>query len=155
MAVRFAYGSESFPHTTVDQARKACRKLSGEIADGRDPQAARRRARHEPTLNELHAHWMAVHAKPHKKSWREDERKFEKHLKPWKNRPLGSISKSDMQTLLAKTAEKRPVEKGRERGGPYEANRLLALLRAMYSKADEVGFFGPNPTQGIRKFKET
>lgn len=146
----------AFPETTIDQARQLCLKLSGKIADGVDPQAAKKKARQVPTLSDLHAHWMTVHSKPHKKSWREDDAKFRKHLQPWANRRLADISKTDVQNLVAKVARKTKPEngKGRERGGRYEANRLLALLKSMYGKAEEIGYTGPNPAEKVRKFAE-
>ncbi len=39
--------------------------------------------------------------------------------------------------------------------GHYAANRLLALVRAMFNVASAIGFEGHNPTAGVKKFKET
>lgn len=138
----------------VEQARKLADKHRANIAEGRDPQAARRQAREEPTLADLHRHWMEVHAKPRKRSWKEDQRKYDKWLLPWANRRLSSIHKGDVQALVSKVAQKKKPKKGRERGGKYEANRLLAFLRSMFNKADEIGFTGPNPALGVEKFQE-
>jgi integrase len=66
-------------------------------------------------------------------------------LKRWASRPLSGIRKADCQALHSRV--------GREHGR-YAANRLLALLRAMFNKADGVGYEGPNPTAGIKKFPE-
>jgi integrase len=134
-----------FPEMSVEQARKACRAVGGDIAKGLDPHAQRLAKRREHTLQGLWEHWLEVHAKPHKRSWKEDQRQYEVFLKPWGSRQLSSIHKTDVQALHAKI--------GRE-NGPYAANRMLALLGAMYAKAPDIGFTGDNPTKGIVKFKE-
>jgi integrase len=41
-----------------------------------------------------------------------------------------------------------------EQQGPYQANRTLALIRAMYNKADALGWKGDNPATGIERFPE-
>ena len=50
-----------------------------------------------------------------------------------------------MQSLHAKVGSK---------NGHYAANRLLALVRAMFNKAPDIGFTGSNPAAGIKKFSE-
>ena len=42
-----------------------------------------------------------------------------------------------------------------KRAGIYCANRVLALLRAMLNKAEEIGYTGPNPAHGVKQFPET
>ena len=81
----------------------------------------------------------------HKRTWPEDERQYKTFLKPWEHRKLSSIRKADVQALHAKVGEK---------NGRYAANRLLALIRAMFNKAPDMGFTGSNPTTGIKKFPE-
>lgn len=134
-----------FPEVTVEQARKKVAKLLGNVADGRNPQAEKRAARHEHTIGGLFDHWLEMHAKLHKRTWPEDQRQFDAFLAPWKARRLSTISKADVQALHARI--------GRD-NGTYAANRLLALVRAMFNKADEIGFRGPNPARGIKKFAE-
>jgi integrase len=114
------------------------------LAAGIDVQAARQARREEPTVQALWQHWEAV-AKPRKRSWAEDERQYNNFLKPWAGRRLSSLKKADVQALHAKV--------GREHG-PYAANRLLALLRAMFNQAGEIGHRGDNPAAGVKKFPE-
>jgi integrase len=129
-----------------DNARKAAAKRAGEIADGKNPQAERRTRRDEPTVGDLWNHWL-LHAKAHKKprSVEEDERNYKLHLAPLVGRRLSTIKKSEVQTLHAKL--------GRDKG-IYAANRVLALLRAMLNRADDIGYRGSNPAAGVRLFKE-
>ena len=136
-----------FPDLSVQQARDAAETRLGAIAAGGDPFEERRSRRREPTLVELFAHWM-IHARAHKrpKSYNEDERQYNALLKPWAGRRLSTIRKTDVQELHAHI--------GRE-NGIYMSNRLLALLSAMFGKADDIGYRGGNPCKGVTKFKET
>jgi integrase len=134
-----------FGALSVEQARTACKKLTGQIADGRDPHAERKATKAQPTLQDLFEHWM-THARAHKKprSVKEDDRQYHFFLDDLKNRRLATITKSELQAKHVKIGKDKP----------YQANRMLALIRAMFNKADSIGFDGPNPTRGIKKFKE-
>ena len=134
-----------FPETSVEQARRQAGRLQGLAASGIDPAAARRAGRNEPTLHDLFTHWLENYAKPTKRTWAEDERKFKKHLCHWKNRQLSSIGGAEV------LAWHRHL--GRE-CGPYLANRARALLSAMFTKAAEIGYLGPNPCAAVSKFRE-
>jgi len=139
------YRLGSFPELTVDMARKEAQQANAEIVKGLDPQEAKLAARGEPTLHDLWTHFFEKHAKLHKKTWQEDERQFNAHLARWKNRTLSAIRKVDVQTLHARL--------GRD-NGPYMANRVLATLHAMYAMASDIGWQGPNPATGVKRFKE-
>jgi len=147
-----------FPGLTIEQAQTKAKVLIGQIASGIDPAVARQAARHEQTMAGLWEFWLA-HAKQRKKakSWGEDERQYNSFLKAWANRRLSTIRKADVQALHAKIGagyQERVKGKTIQRGGIYAANRLLALLRSMFNKAPDMGFRGPNPTSGIKKFPE-
>ena len=131
---------------SVDQARESARIKVGKVADGRNPQAERSALLHEPTLQMLHDHWL-IYAAAHKKpqSVENDKWLWKAYLNAWAGRRLGSIHKPDVQALHA--------EIGREHG-TYAANRMLALLRAMLNKGDEIGYRGDNPAKGVKAFKE-
>jgi integrase len=134
----------AYPAVTIDAARQQARELTSELANGADPAEAKRAKRQEATLADLLAHWLD-YAKQHKKTWQADETLYKRLLVGWKTRRLSSIKRSDIAALHARI--------GRD-NGPYIANRLLALIRAMFNKANDVGFEGTNPTKGIKKFKE-
>ncbi len=135
-----------FPEVTIEQARKRVARLLGDIAQGKNPQAERRQARREHTVEGLFQHWLESHAKLHKRTWKEDQRQFDTFLAPLRTRRLSTISKSDVQSLHAKI--------GRDHGS-YAANRLLALVRAMFNRADDIGYRGLNPARGVKKFAES
>lgn len=64
----------------------------------------------------------------------------------WENRKLSSITNEDVRKLMLSL---------NEGFGKYTANRTYQSLRAIYNKAIEWGYFsGPNPCNGIVKFKE-
>jgi len=138
----------SFPQVTVEQARRQCQALSGDVARGGDPQAQRTASRQETTLGDLWTFYLDAHAKVHKRprSIEEDERQWRLHLEPWQRRKLSAISRGDVQRWHAGIGQRR---------GFYAANRALALLCCMYNKSADMGFKGENPATRIRKFKET
>jgi len=119
-------------------------KLKGRIARGEDPQAERVQTRCEATWGELFAYWLD-YARRHKKTWQEDQRLYGKFLRPLATRQLSSISCRDLETLHAKIGE---------RSGPYQANRVLEIVRAAFGKADRIGWRGENPAAGVAKFPE-
>jgi integrase len=130
---------------TVDAARKQATLLLAEMIGGNDPRAARQSARHEQTLEELWASWLENYAKQRRKTWPEDVRTWRCFLAPWGKRRLSSIHKSDIQALHNRIA----LESGK-----YRANRVHELIRTMFNRARDIGFEGPNPAVGIKRFRE-
>jgi integrase len=129
-----------FPEVTVEQARKKASKLTGDIADGRDPTAEKRFI----TCGELFDAWIA-HAKSHKRTWQEDERLIKKFLAAWKPRRITAVTRADVQRLHSQIGTD---------NGPYQANRVLALIRAIWYQAPNYGHHVENPAVGIQRFKE-
>jgi integrase len=134
-----------FPGVTVEQARKEVARMTGELAQGSNPAHARRAARDETTVGELFALYLDGHAKPHKRTWKEDEAQYKRYLARWKARKLSELRPADVTALHAKI--------GRE-NGHYAANRMLALLSAMFNHAARLGYEGGNPAKGVKHFKE-
>ena len=136
----------TFPAVTVEQARRLALEALGEIADGKDPHQQRLAARAEWTLQDLFDDYLARHAKPHKRTWREDERQFRRYLAQWRTRKLSEIRKAHVKTWHLEIGDK---------AGRYAANRALALLRGMFNYAiRERDLPLVNPAVGIRPFKE-
>ena len=134
-----------YPDLSIEQARGMASKINAEIAQGENPAQRKRAIRSEMTLRELFLDYLERHAKVHKKSWQEDEAQFRRYLGSLRHRKLSEIRKPNILALHVKV--------GRE-NGPYAANRLLALLRAMFNKAQDWGWEGINPARGLRKFRE-
>jgi hypothetical protein len=123
-----------YPALTVEGARDKAKEWTVELVKGDDPHVAMRASRHEATLKDLFTHWLESHAKLHKRTWSEDERQFSKLLAGWHTRRLSSITRNDVRTLHARIGSKH---------GQYAANRLLALVRAMYNRAGDRGWQVP------------
>lgn len=134
-----------FSDLAIEKARNKAASYRGNIADGENPQEAKRAFRQEATLQELFTEYLERYSKPNKRSWQYDEREITKFLAHWFKRKISTITKAEIQRLH---------EQIREDNGLYQANRLLERIRAMYNKAIEWGWKGENPASGIKKFKE-
>ena len=137
---------------TLDQARRQARKRLGEIAAGEDPLAERGRPSTRTTLKDFGEKWLEVHAKPHRRSWREDERRLDAHIYPRLGHlALEDIRRSDVAELHADIGRQTPIE----------ANRTVELLRAVLNKAQAWGYLpedAANPARlgsdRLQKFRE-
>ena len=134
----------SYPEMTPEQARKLAGRVSANVAAGLDPRADRRQARTEMTLGEVFNRYLEDHAKPHKKTWWEDQAVFDRYCGALKARRLSTITKSDIRILHAKVGKR----------GKYAANRLLALLSKVFAFAADLGFENENPCRGVQRFRE-
>lgn len=131
--------------------------MAAAVARGEDPAAARARERGELTFGGLADLYFERHARPRKRSARQDERMLrdvlgrpgkEPALIPatWRNRRLSDLTREAVAELHARV--------GRD-SGHYAANRGLALLRTMFNLARVWGLYsGDNPATGIRAFHE-
>jgi len=133
---------------TLDQARGKARSLLGDVIDGKDPLEERKQASQGEIIKSLCREYLERYAKISKRSWKEDQRRLDRHIiSKWGNIKVKSIKRSDVAALhhqIGKTA-------------PYEANRILALLSKMFELAQRWGFLtenSPNPARKIDKFKE-
>lgn len=113
-----------FPMMTVEQARRKALEVLGELAEGKDPAAARRKDRAVITFGQLFERYMEDYARPHKRTWKEDERLYNAHLRPWRTRRVDEIRPADVARLHRRITEA---------GAPTEANRLLALARHVFN----------------------
>jgi integrase len=134
-----------FPEVTVENARNEVTKYNTLIAQGINPAEKQRAIRSEMTFGQLFEQYIERHAKLHKKSWEKDRQRYNCYLMIWENQKLSAIKKTDIQSLHTKIGTQ---------NGRYAANRTLALIHAMFSKAHQWGWEYPNPAHGIQKFKE-
>lgn len=115
-----------YPAWSVKAARDRAAELRLAADKGEDPLAERQRRRGADTIGELAERYIEEHAKPNKRSWKEDDRRMEKYVLPvWRHRKVEDIRRGDVRELVAKIA----------RTAPVEANRVLALVRKMFSFA--------------------
>lgn len=135
---------------TVDQARKKAIASLGDVVRGTDPAEARDQERKGETIRDLCAAYLERYARPHKKSWREDERRINSRILPaWGSLKAKAIKRADVAALHSRI--------GTKEGKPYEANRVRELVAKMFELARSWGFVPEdqrNPAQGIDDYKE-
>lgn len=134
---------------TPTEARQIAREELVKVAQGRDPLEERRKARDAgTTVRQFAETYMERHAKPHKKSWREDQRRLNKYVVPaLGSKDLRAVRRADVARLHNDIGQETPVE----------ANRVLALVSVVLNKAEEWGFLPeghPNPASGVQSFRE-
>ncbi|MFA9478564.1 tyrosine-type recombinase/integrase [Phycisphaerales bacterium AB-hyl4] len=142
----------SFTSMTVDKAREAARESLLAMHRGIDPVEQRRQERQQAetekaervTFADLFAHYLEHHAKPHKRTWREDEAKFNRDLKPLHNRPIHDITRAEIVKLH--------TDIGKRAKG--QANRVLALISKVLNHGKEHFKLGENVATGIKKYQD-
>ncbi|HVS73677.1 MAG TPA: site-specific integrase [Phycisphaerae bacterium] len=114
---------------SIDQARRMAADMKSEVRQGIDPRRKRAEARAVaaaviPTLADLWESYRDAHL-AHKKPKTRGEfiRLYDAHLAAWKNRPLVDIASTDVETLKIRVGKAH---------GTYTANRVLAILSAMF-----------------------
>jgi integrase len=134
-----------YPDMSIENARKAAATRKGEIAQGQNPQDEKRNIRNEITFGELFTMYLERHSKLHKKSWKFDEREFNKYLSHWFKRKISDITRNEVHKLHSQIGKD---------NGIYQANRILERVRGIYNKAIEWGWEGTNPAHKLKKFRE-
>jgi integrase len=134
---------------TLDQARKLARRELAKVEAGTaDPLEERQKATRGETVADLCAAYMERHA-PTKKSGTDDQRRIDRYILPaWRNLKAAAIKRADVAALHAKVGKR----------GPYEANRVLALLSKMFELARRWEYVPEdhvNPARDIDRFRET
>jgi integrase len=143
------------PYTdlSIEQARKRAEQLNSAIAQGNNPAADRRSVRDEFTLKELFDVYLERYAKPHKRTWKQDESLFRCNLHGWQLRKIGTIKKADVVALHARIGRLRA--KKTTTGKRTTANRTVELLGSMFNRAiRDYGWKGTNPAAGVTSFHE-
>ena len=138
----------AYPALSLAEARaKAQRALSQLTTKGIDPAIGKREARNAESFGELATEYLERHAKPNKKSWKEDQRQLTADVLPyWQSRPVTAIDRRDVHALLDRIVN---------RGAPVTANRVLALVSRIFTYGIDKDWLDSNPTARISKQKET
>ena len=141
-----AYSSASFPKWELRRPGRKPADFPRRATRGETPpQNARPRGRSRPWPS-CGDRTLELHAKPRKKTWKDDERQYNKYLPTLHDKRLSAIT----QAIVAKWHGTIAKEHG-----PIQANRCKALLATMFSKASAaVGYTGPNPAVGVANFPE-
>jgi integrase len=138
----------TYPALGLAQARtKAQRAFSELTTKGIDPAVGKREARNAESFGELAADYIERHAKPNKKSWKEDQRQLTADVLPsWASRPVKAITRKDVHALLDRITD---------RGKPVTYNRVKALVSRIFKHGIDREWLDHNPAAGISKQSET
>src|SRR5262245_29102773 len=133
---------------TPDEARALARKMLGAVAHGSDPAALKAAERRASTLQELAEIFLAEHVEAKRKRTTAAHYRglLENVVLPeLGNRKAEQVTPSDIARLHTKM-----------RNRPYQANRMLAVVGALYVFAGKRKLvpFGFNPARGIEKYPE-
>ena len=133
---------------TADQARSEAQALSRQIARGEDPLATRDMKRNEKTAGALIDQFLQEHVdiKLKDRSRAEYRRMIDKLLpSAFLRKPITEITRPDISRLQQSLA-----------ATPYQANRLLAVLRKFFNWCEKNGYRPDhsNPAYLVDKFTE-
>ena len=104
------------PAVSLADARNRAFDALRDVARGDDPQAEKISIRESGTFAELSEQYMDEWAKINKRSWREDQRKFDVYLLPkWKHVKASAITIDDVELLLEQLALRAPIQANRAR----------------------------------------
>ncbi|HAD86600.1 MAG TPA: integrase [Rhodospirillaceae bacterium] len=128
---------------SLDKARQKARQHREQVADGEDPSRKRDENANAPTMSQLCEDYMERHA-PKKRTKDEDQRIIDNVVKP----KIGRLKVADVKF--------RDVEDLHRdlRKTPYQANRVLALVKTMFNLAIKWEWRETNPAKGVERFPE-
>jgi integrase len=138
----------SFPDWSTAAAREEAKRLKRDIDTGGDPLADLQASREAPTVAELCSRFVAEHLPGKRQSTRVGYGGIiRKYIIPEiGNRTAVSIAYGDIAKLHRHITDK---------GGPYIANRAMAVLGKMFGLAIRWGMRTDNPTKGIERNHES
>lgn len=142
---------DTFPHMTVEQARKRTTAFRAEINTGSNPAAAKRAIREEETFELLFEDFLknrrSSKGKPlsdktiagYRSDWRN-------HLSKLGKKKISQVSEHDLSSIYNKLGNDHPTA----------ANRVRSLASSMFSFAIETKRVTTNPVNSIpKRFAET
>ena len=130
----------------TEGARRRAQELNGVIAGGVNPAELKRAHKGEPTFAKLFSEYVDRHAKPNKRTWREDEQKYRDYLnQPLARKKISKITRQDIASIHSRLTAA---------GHPTLANRVKDLVSSVFSKAISWGYLDENPAKGITDNRE-
>ena len=145
-----------YPQMSLAEARQQAELVLSRVRQGSDPRADQRAARvaaldakrtaaleARSTVETLCAAYIEQHAKPHKRTWRDDQSKIASEILPqWGRRQVAAITRRDCD-LLVRAIAARPA--------PIYANRVAALLQRLFRFAVDEYLVPVNVATKLRK----
>ena len=132
---------------SIETARNTTAKIINDIAAGTNPAEQKRIKKAEMTFADLFAEWVRDCKAKGKKSLGNDERNYRLHLQGIAKKKLSDIQRTHIRALHRK------ISTG---AGIYQANRVLALTRAVFNfgiKALDIPGL-TNPAAGLKMNRE-
>jgi len=131
----------SWPDTGLAAARREAATLKARVANGEDPSADLQRAqakkRAMPTVSEFVPEYMKRHAKPNKKSWKQDQQIIERWIEPRIGRlKMDDVSRRDIVAIL---------DDVRDTGATRQPGKVLAVARMLFKVAIQRGILDATP----------
>jgi len=129
-----------YPDISIRQAQDQVKQINTKILNGSYFHKS------DILFSELFEKYYLLYSKKYKRRHKEDKRKYDVYLKSFHNKPCDQLTVKDVNELHAKIGTD---------NGQYMANRVIALLRAIFNwglrqqliKCD-------NPAKSIKKFTE-
>lgn len=133
---------------TLTQARRLAREQLVEVMRGEDPVGERRAASEAVTVSELAELYIEGHAKPRKKTWREDDRYIRVDISP----AIGHLRAEEVTRV-----DVRRLHATKGKAAPYAANRAIEVVQMMFKWGEREGHLPRghlNPAKGITPHRE-
>lgn len=132
-----------YPSLSLAEARaEAMEKYRAIQIEGSDPALEKSKPITVITMNDMAAAYILRHAKPNKKSWREDERNLRTNVLPY----IGGLHPKDVQRHHIDSI----LDRIADRGATTMQNRVFALLSSLFNWGVGVYVDIP-PTFGMKK----
>jgi integrase len=136
----------SYPKVPLADAREKAWEGLGKVAKGVDPAVEKRVERERDTFKEMAEDYIERHAKPNKRSWKQDRLALDRDLLPaFGNRKAAEVRRRDVIDLL---------DGIKARGATVMANRTLEIIRRIYNWGIQKERLTINPCIGIPPFPE-
>ena len=134
------------PTWTAEAAREEARQMLQAIKVGDDPAALRAAKKAQPLFEDLVDDFERTHLEEKKRATQKDYKgRIRRNLLPeFKGRRVADISPEMVRAFMRK-----------KKANPIDANRSLAVLSKMMSRAIELDMRRDNPCSRIQKYKET
>ncbi|MCX9067292.1 site-specific integrase [Citrobacter portucalensis] len=135
-----------WPEVDVSLARHLALECKRQLAMGADPKQQRDSKRQEITLNELFTRHYLRWAISNKRSWKKDEQRYRDHIRPAMGMMLLSdITPSSILRLQQKLTT--PLS-------PATCNRIIVLIKAMFTWAGRQGLTTEHPARIVSLLRE-
>ena len=134
-----------WPAVSLTDARTTSYQARADVVKGIDPagkaQQEASQRRQMPTVAEFVPEYIKRHAKPHKKSWKQDEQILERWLVPHVGRlRMDEVTRRDIVAIL---------DKVRDTGATRQPGKVLAVTRMLFKVGIQRGILESTPCMYI------